>query len=158
MEPEAQSKEPHSSSELQQRTDGWFITILRCLSALIAALSALVVLLFDKEFWPFIIAVLSLGLLTAWFACRGHVRRDRILILCGGATGLLLGFIGLVCGVVWANHTNPDSNLNALFGIFYTGPAGFAMGATLGIFLSQTYFDLEHHKHHHAHHHEHDPA
>ncbi len=67
-----------------------------------------------------------------WFALRGHVASDRMIMLCALIGACLVGGIGFVIGFFGPMIFSPGSNQGPLAGIFLTGPLGFAAGGLLG--------------------------
>ena len=81
----------------------------------------------------------SLGSLTAtlavlcwWFVLRGHVAESRAQIRGAVIGGLLVGGVGFVAGFFGPIILTPGANQGPLFGIFFTGPAGFVLGVVMG--------------------------
>jgi len=73
-----------------------------------------------------------------WFALRGHLARSRSrmkLVLQGG---LVAGAIGFVAGFFGPMVWSPGANQGPLLGIFFTGPIGMVVGATLGWLYART--------------------
>lgn len=95
-------------------------------------------------FGPYIlIAIMSLGVLFLWFAVRGHILRDRIMILSGFAFGCAFCFIGLFVGVFGAIYLYPNSNLAPILGFFQTAPIGLVAGITVGVTLGLFYSNMQ---------------
>ena len=116
-------------------------TIFRIL-ALLAAMLMLFATYFFSPLWPrgdwpfgpaFSVAFASLSLLSIWFAIRGQVHGDRMLLLWAVISGLVVGFLGMLAGVLGSIYFWPQSNLAPILGFFVTGPYSFAGGVLLGI-------------------------
>ena len=67
-----------------------------------------------------------------WFALRGHVSSNRVIMLFALIGAFIVGGIGFVIGFFGPMIFTPRSNQGPLLGIFFTGPLGFAIGALLG--------------------------
>jgi hypothetical protein len=67
-----------------------------------------------------------------WFALSGHhvESRNRMKVCLAG--GLILFIVGSFGGYFLPLVLMPRSNLGPLWGIFLTGPVGFALGTLLG--------------------------
>ena len=77
--------------------------------------------------------VAALALVCGWFALRGHVEESRAEMRAGCATGVAVGAVGLVAGVLGPVILTPNSNQGPLLGVLVTGPLGAAAGTVIGI-------------------------
>ncbi len=95
------------------------------------------VIAFAFKGWPFghgvFICFAAICILFLWFALRGHIPRQRVLMLFSSISGIVVGWLGMAGGMVWAIYRYPESNLAPIWGIFSTGPIGFFVGAVLGV-------------------------
>lgn len=121
-----------------QRVLFWIIVISRGLCLLAGAGSVVLAFLSggDSQIWPLPLFFASVGFLCLWFAFRGHIARERILILIGVASGCVVGLFSFVGGLYWASLQCPESNLSGLVAYLFTGPLGFSIGAVLGILVA----------------------
>ena len=80
----------------------------------------------------------ALGAVTAaalagWFAVSAHSGVANIQWWRTARMALIVGGFMFVAGYVVPLLTNPDESLGPLIGVFGTGPAGFALGALVGL-------------------------
>lgn len=110
-------------------------TLFRTLALLVAVLLTYRTVVFAG--WPFgpalSVALASLALMCVWFSVRGTHDTDRVILLWSVVTGAIVGFLGLLVGVVASMFLWPKSNLAPILGFFVTGPYSFVGGAVLGV-------------------------
>lgn len=78
--------------------------------------------------------------LLLWYAFRGHVARERLMIQSIWKWGLITGLVGFVLGfflvpLIATSLSGKDLPQAPLMGIFITGPAGFLIGTIIGGFI-----------------------
>ena len=132
MKNDDQKDDPIGSTRKIHRTLAyWAIVVLRGLSLFVAVASGILVLAYiaagDVEFWPLLLFLISICLLCFWFGFRGHIARERLLILFGAASGIALGFFAFIGGILWAANQHPESNIAPVIAILFAGPLGFSV-------------------------------
>jgi hypothetical protein len=90
---------------------------------------------FDLFWAGFILSFFAAASLCWWFAFRGHVALDRVLMLHALVGGVVIGGISFIAGFVGPMIFMPKSNQGPMLGIFITGPLGFAAGAVIGLIV-----------------------
>ena len=128
-----------SSESTGQKLAHWAIVLLRGLCLLVGLASAFLSVVADKEFWPVSVFFLFICLLCFWFAFRGHIAPDRLLICFGAASGIVFGLLGFFGGLFWAGYRHPDSNIAPVMAYLSTAPMGFSIGVILGVFLGHSF-------------------
>lgn len=84
-----------------------------------------------------VVGALAVAVIALWFAVRAHSGVDNVRWRRTVRMALIVGLVTLLAGYVLPIVLMPDANLGPLIGIFGTGPAGFALGALAGYFLSR---------------------
>lgn len=120
----------------------WVIVFMRglCLLAGLASGVPAVFLVTDSDLWPVAMFFLCISFLCFRFAFRGHIARERVVILIEAVSGVLLGLCGYFGGGFWAGYRYPDNNLAPIMVITQTAPMGFVMGMILGIILGGSFY------------------
>lgn len=111
-----------------------------CLLAGLASGVLVFAVVTDKDLWPVALFFLCISLLCFRFAFRGHIARERVVILIGAVSGILLGLCGFFGGLFWVGYRYPESNLDPIIAIIHTAPIGFVMGVIVGIFLRVSFY------------------
>ena len=75
-------------------------------------------------------ASLSASFLAFWVAFHLDRSRERTAAIYGAISGMSLGAVATVGGMIWGIST--QLNLAPIVGIFITGPIGFIIGAVSG--------------------------
>src|SRR4051794_39779269 len=88
---------------------------------------------FDLLFGGVILSFFAAAILCFWFAFRGHISADRVLILFALTGGMIIGSICFIAGFIGPIIFMPHSNQGPLLGIFVTGPFGFVAGTLIGL-------------------------
>lgn len=71
--------------------------------------------------------------LAFWFAFAAYRGVANIQWWRSARMALIVGLLFFVAGYVGPLFMTPDNNLGPLIGVFGTGPAGFAVGAVIGL-------------------------
>jgi hypothetical protein len=86
----------------------------------------------DAWAWAFDLSIATVAALCWWFALRGHIAGDQLIMRFALIGGLILGALGFAAGFLGPLLFTPGANQGPLLGIFFTGPLGFAAGAWAG--------------------------
>jgi hypothetical protein len=79
------------------------------------------------------LAFASLAILCVWFGARGHLHRDRVVLLWATIAGVTAGGLGIVAGIAYYVVFYPKSNIAPVLAFFVTGPYAAAGGVIAGV-------------------------